>query len=77
MNANTDPPLNPLPTKEGEEKITGQSLTDGHIMPASLPCTRLRYRLPDDYTSFPFGHFGKSFVGRNAPVPTVPDEDKS
>ena len=30
--ANTDPPLNPLPTKGGEENITGQSLADGYIM---------------------------------------------
>ena len=27
--------------------------------------------LEDDYTSFPFGHFVKSFVGRNAAAPTV------
>ena len=28
-NADTDPPLSPLPTEGGEENITGQSLADG------------------------------------------------
>ena len=58
-----------------QAEVLSQDIS-GH-MSASLPCSRMRYRLPDDYTSFPSRHFGKSFVGRNAPAPTVPEEDKN
>ena len=46
-----------------------------HVRFESMYPAFLRYRLPEDYTSFPLGHFGKSFVGRNVAAPTVLGED--